>query len=77
VKIDTGYSKKGKVVVMYSESRLFFFQFESFLLLNKFLIILGYILKDGFPLYIHADGVKNFFLKFLDSQRGEIGGYKR
>ena len=56
---DSGYSKKGRVVVLFCPDRLFFFQFDSDLMMNKFLLIMAYIVngETGLPLYIFTEKV--------------------
>lgn len=63
IREDIGFSKKGKTVVLYCESRLFFFQFETSIDFKKFLLFMGYIRnkRDDLPLYIHANAVKIAF----------------
>jgi hypothetical protein len=54
IKQDLGYSKKGKVVVLYAVKRLFYMQFETNKDMNTFLKIFSHIYhaRDDLPLYI-------------------------
>lgn len=62
VRQDTGFSKKGKCIILYCTTRVFFFQFYDMLNFNKFLLFMGYIRhkRDHLPFYIHAVSVSYF-----------------
>jgi hypothetical protein len=64
VKQDLGFSKKGKVVVLYAIKRLFWMQFESNTDMNTFLKIFSqiYHARDELPLYIKENPVSQLYL---------------
>ena len=67
IKQDLGFSKKGKVVVLYAVKRLFWMQFESNKDMNTFLKIFSHIYhaRDDLPLYISENPVSFVLSGFM------------